>query len=222
MADSFSTTVTDWEGVEQKPSYSSKNLAESGGIYKSIREARDLVLINDKNEINIIIDEVSQDAVSSSVNNNVANIVYDYQSGSGWKLFAIRLGTVEFLKQQNTYLYISRVFSEYCITKNNYGSFAGAISGWSDDTIKDGYRINLPTSMFSGLDDTDVIYFVTGANYYNDMDFTAYITNKVSDKFDINTVNRIDVLEANDKQLDSVVSAVMIQKKKYFSGSRVR
>ena len=38
MTDSFSTTVLDWQGIDEKPTVGSHNLVESGGVIENIRE----------------------------------------------------------------------------------------------------------------------------------------------------------------------------------------
>ena len=52
MADTFSTTPSNWQGVDDEPTAGSENLVKSGGVVESIKNIRDIIYTDSPNILN--------------------------------------------------------------------------------------------------------------------------------------------------------------------------
>lgn len=129
--------------------------------------------------IEVVAGWQSSDNISVSITNNIATVVFTYQSGSSWKLFATKIGTVAELKNRYTYLYLSSLLEDYHVTVNRTVDWnpTYTISGWYMERLHDGScRVVFPPSIFDGLQDTDIIYFLQGTDDYATVTIVEYIS----------------------------------------------
>ena len=189
------------------------NAAISKAKEDAFDEINNRLVSNAKLSISVVPGYNSSNFISISITDNIATIAVNYQSGSGFKIAAIQIGTVAELKGRLTYLYLTDKLTQVKCTKNRTEDWsANTLEGYELTSITGGYRVSFPPSMFAGLEDTDVIYLLTGQNLFVTKTFKAFISLTALSQYTEEEGNKMDVLEEEMRNLSQEVEAVSNKK----------